>query len=126
MSPPLTSENGLILACARTDPDVRRIQELVERGPDWQSILRKAERWGLGLLVYTNLQRATHPDQVPQAITERLRHLSRLDATYGVAQRQVLRATLERFAEASVSVIVLKGAALGALVYPSPTLRPTG
>jgi hypothetical protein len=126
MSPPLTIENGLILACARTDPDVQRIRDLVERGPDWQGILRQAERWGLAPLVYTNLRQAAQSGQVPSAITERLRHLYHRDTTYGLAQREVLRATLVRFSEASISVIVLKGAALAALVYPSPTLRPMG
>jgi hypothetical protein len=48
------------------------------------------------------------------------------DAILGVAKRQVLRATLRRFSAAGVSVIVLKGAALASLVYPSPTLRPLG
>jgi hypothetical protein len=126
MSPTLTIENDLILACARTDPDVRRIQDLVEHGPDWQGILRKAERWGLAPLVYTNLRQAAQPGQVPRGTTERLRHLYHRDTAYGVARREVLRAILGRFLEASVSVIVLKGAALAALVYPSPTLRPMG
>jgi hypothetical protein len=126
MPPPLTIENGLILACARTDPDAPRIQDMLERGPDWQAILLKAERWGLAPLVYTNLRQAAQSGQVPRAITERLRQLYHRDTIYGVAQRELLRATLVRFSEASIPVIVLKGAALAALVYPSPTLRPMG
>jgi hypothetical protein len=126
MRPTLTIEDGLILACARTDPDVQHIRDLVERGPDWQGILRKAERWGLAALVYTNLRQAARPGQVPIEITEHLRHLSRRDTAYGVARREVLRAILVRFSEAGVPVIVLEGAALAALVYPSPTLRPMG
>src|SRR5262245_47161534 len=125
MSPPLTTENGLILACARTDTDVQRIEDLLEDGPDWEEVLRKAERWGLAPLVYANLRQASQSGQVPKETIERLRHLSHRDATYGIAQRDVLRATLVRFSEARVSVIVLKGVALAALVYPSPTLRPT-
>jgi hypothetical protein len=34
MSSPLMLEDRLILACARTDPDVERVLDLVERGPD--------------------------------------------------------------------------------------------
>jgi Uncharacterised nucleotidyltransferase len=126
MSSPLTLENRLILACARTDPDVQHIQELVERGPDWQGILRKAERWGLAPLVYANLRQAAPSGQVPKPVTDRLRHLFHRDTIHGVAKRELLRATLLHFSEASVPVIVLKGAALAALVYPSPTLRPMG
>jgi hypothetical protein len=126
MSPTLTIEDGLILACVRMDPDVRQIKDLVERGPDWQAILRRVERWGLAPLVYTSLRQAAPPGQVPRETTEHLRHLYHRDTAYGVARRGVLRAVLGRFSEASVSVIVLKGAALAALVYPSPTLRPMG
>ena len=124
MSSPLTLENRLILACARTDPDGQRIQDLVERGPDWHAILRKIERWGLAPLVYTNLRQAVHSGQVPKPVAERLRHLYHRDTIHGVARRELLRTTLLRFAEASVPVIVLKGAALATLVYPSPALRP--
>jgi hypothetical protein len=123
MSPPLTIENGLILACARTDPDLQRIHDLIAGGPDWDEVVRKAERWRLAPLVYVNL-RQTARSSVPKAITERLRHIYHLEATYGIARREVLRATLARFAEARVPVVVLKGAALSVLVYPSPALRP--
>jgi hypothetical protein len=123
-SPPLTPEDHLILACARTGPDVERIRRLVERGPDWPGILRKAERWGLVPLVYASLRQAAPSDQVPPSVTDSLRQLYRRDTIRGIARRELLRATLLRFSEASVPVIVLKGAALAALVYPSPTLRP--
>src|SRR5262249_22079306 len=90
MSPSLTIQTNLILACARTDPDVQRIRDLVERGPDWQCFLRKTERWGLAPLVYNNLRQAAPPGQVPMAITERLRHLSHRDTTYGIVRREEL------------------------------------
>jgi len=125
MSPQLTIGNDLILACARTDPDVRRIRDLVERGPDWETVLRKAERWELVAVVYTNLRQSAG-GQVPRTVTERLRSLYHRGTTYEVARRELLRATLARFSQAGVSVIVLRGAALAALVYPSPTLRPMG
>jgi hypothetical protein len=50
-SRPLTLEDRLGLACARTDPDVERIRELAGRGPDWRGVVRKAERWRLVPLV---------------------------------------------------------------------------
>lgn len=126
MSSPLTLENRLILACARTDPDAEAIRDLVERGPDWQGILRKAGRWGLAPLVYASLRQVAPFGGVPKPVTECLRHLYHRDTIHGVAKRELLRVTLLRFSEASVPVILLKGAALAALVYPSPTLRPIG
>jgi hypothetical protein len=55
-----------------------------------------------------------------------LRHRYHQQAIGGVAMRDLLSTTLSRFAEVSVPVIVLDGAALAALVYPSPSLRPLG
>jgi Uncharacterised nucleotidyltransferase/Protein of unknown function (DUF5672) len=124
MSSPLTLENSLILACARTDPDGQRIEDLVRRGPDWHAILRRVERWGMVPLVSTNLRQAVHSSQVPIQVMERLRNLNHRDTIHGVARRELLRTALLRFSESGVPVIVLKGAALAALVYPFPALRP--
>lgn len=120
----LTLENRLLLACARTAPDVTHVRELVGRGPDWQDILRKTERSSLAPLVYANLRQAVQSGHVPKLVGERLRDLYRRDTVHGIARRELLRATLLRFAEANIPVIVLKGAALATLVYLSPGLRP--
>jgi hypothetical protein len=122
----LTLENRLILACARTDPDMDHIQDLVERGPDWQAILRRTEHWGIAPLIYTSLRQVASSDHVPTPVTDHLRHIYRRDTIHSVAQRELLRVSLIRFVEAGVPVIVLQGAALATLVYPSPNLRPIG
>jgi hypothetical protein len=126
MPSPLTLENRLILACVRTDPDVSHIQGLVERGPDWQKILRRIEHWGIAPLVYSSIRQLASSGQVPTPVTEHLRHIYRRDTIHSVAQRELLRVTLLRFSEERVPVIVLQGAALATLVYPSPALRPIG
>jgi hypothetical protein len=125
MSSPLTLENSLILACVRTEPDVQRIRELVERCPEWPVIVRKAERWRVVPSVYLQLRRGVQSGRVPGPVAEGLKHLYYRDTIHGVAKRELLRAALLRFAEASVPVIVLKGAALATLVYRSHALRPT-
>jgi hypothetical protein len=125
MSSPLTLETLLILACVRRDLDAERIQDLVKRGPDWRVILQRVERWRLAPLVYKSFRQADPTGQVPDPVQERLRHLYRRQTIHWIQQRDVLRETLQRFSEASVPAIVLKGAALATLVYPSPALRPT-
>ena len=125
MSSPLTLETLLVLACVRRDLDAERIQDLMKRGPDWHVILRGVERWNLAPLVYTSLRQADPTGQVPDPVAERLRHLYRRQTIHWIDQREVLRETLRRFSEAGVPAIVLKGAALATLVYPSPALRPT-
>jgi hypothetical protein len=124
MPSPLSLETLLILACVRRDLDVERIQNLVKRGPDWHAILRRVERWSLAPLMYTSLRQADPTDRVPDPVAQRLRHLYRRQTIQWIDQRQVLRETLQRFSEANVPAIVLKGAALATLVYPSPALRP--
>jgi Uncharacterised nucleotidyltransferase len=112
MSSLLTLENSLILACVRTEPDVQCIHELVERCPDWPVIVRKAERWRVVPSVYLQLRREAQSGRVPGPAAEGLKHLYRRDTIRGVATRELLRSALLRFAEASVPVIALKGAAL--------------
>src|SRR5258705_354235 len=94
MTSPHTLENCLILACARTNPDARRIQDLVERGPDWQAIQRKAERWGLAPLVHTNLRQAASSGQVPEPTAEGLRHLYHRNTIHGAVRRDLPRTIL--------------------------------
>lgn len=125
MSSPLTLEDSLILACVRPEPDVQRIRELVERCPEWPVIVRKAERWRVVPSVYLQLRQCAQSGCVPGPVAEGLKPLYRRDTIRGVAKRELLRAALLRFAEASVPVIVLRGAALATLVYQSHTLRPT-
>jgi Uncharacterised nucleotidyltransferase len=126
MSSPRTLENRLILACAQTNADLPSIQDILERGPDWEEILRKVERWGLAPLVGVSLKQADAAGRVPKAVTERLKHLHRGSAIHGITLREALRGILGRFSAASVPVITLKGAALAELVYPTPALRPMG
>ena len=125
MPSPLTLENSLILACVRTEPDLQRIRELVERCPEWPVIVRKAERWRVVPSVYLQLRRGAQSGRVPGPVAEGLKHFYRRDTICAVATRELLRVALLRFAEASVPVIVLRGAALATLVYQSHALRPT-
>jgi hypothetical protein len=124
MSSSLTLETRLILACLQRDLDAERIQNLVKRGPDWRVILQGVERWALAPLVHTSLRQADPTGRVPDPVKERLRHLHRRETIHWIEQRDVLRDALQRFSDACVPVIVLKGAALATLVYPSPALQP--
>jgi hypothetical protein len=126
MASPLSLENRLILACARTATDVDLIQDLVDRGPDWELVLQRAARWRLAPLVYVNVRQAVPFSQVPEPVTSQLRSYCHRATIRSVAWRKLLRAALQRLSAADVPVIVLKGAALSALVYPSPALRPMG
>lgn len=126
MFSPLPLEDRLLLACARTESDARAIEDLVERGPDWQVIVRKAERLGLSPLVHTSLRQVFASGRVPKPVADHLRNLYHQDAIRSIIMREPVRSILLQFTKAAVPVIVLKGVALAAVAYPSPVLRPTG
>jgi Uncharacterised nucleotidyltransferase len=119
-----TLENRLILACLRIDLDVQSIGDMVEHDPDWQVFLRKTESLGIAPLIYTSLKQCAGTVEIPKPLKERLRHIYHREAIASLTLREALRAALDRFREAGLPVVVLKGVALAALVYPSPALRP--
>ena len=83
--------------------------------------MRKTERWGVVPLVDTHLRQS---DRVPQDVARHLRHVRQRETIHGLARFELLRMMLARFAGEGVPVIVLKGAALAAPVYPSAAWRP--
>jgi hypothetical protein len=119
-----TLENRLILACLRIDLDVQSIGDLVEHDPDWQVFLRKIESLGIAPLIYTSLKQCARTVEIPKPGKERLRHIYHREAIASLTLREVLRPVLNRFREAGLPVVVLKGVAMGALIYPSAALRP--
>ncbi|MEZ4727036.1 MAG: nucleotidyltransferase family protein [Caldilineaceae bacterium] len=126
MSVLLTLESRLILICTRTEPDLHQIQHLIDRGPDWQAIVRATEQWGVVSLVYTTLQAVAEIGNVPTAVMEQLRHTYRRDTIHSIAQRDLIGIILQRFVDAGVPAIVLPNVALATHVYPAPNLRPIG
>src|SRR5262245_10024298 len=103
MSWPLTIEDRLILACARTEPDLPGIRDLGERDPDWTLLLRKVERSGLATVVYVNVKKVA---ELPNVVAERLRPLHHREAVYAVARRERLRTILVRLSEAGLPAVV--------------------
>ena len=108
MSQPLTIEDRLILACARTEPDLTDIRELATQNPNWAVFLWKVERWGLATAVYGTVKKAA---ELPSAIAARLRALHHRDAISRLAHRARLRAILVRLSESGVPAIVPRPAA---------------
>jgi hypothetical protein len=124
MASPLNLEDHLILACARTDPDVSSIENMAARGPAWEGFVRKTQRLGLIPLVHTSLRQAAGSGHVPKSVSEHLRHINHREAVHSIRLQEALGAILLRFAEKGVPVILIRETALAAHVYPSPTLRP--
>ena len=125
MASPPNLEDRLILACARTDPDISSIEKLAALGPAWDDFVRKTQRLGLIPLVHASVRHAAESGDVPKSVSQHLRHLYHRDAVHSIRLREALGAILLRFAENGVPVILIRETALAAQVYASPTLRAT-
>lgn len=110
-------ETRFLLACCR-GADAGVYARLL----DWGHTLRRAELSGLAPLVYARLKLA--PDLVPADILRAFRERYAATAACNMRQMHRLGEVLRVFERRSIPVMPLKGAALLALVYRDPGLRP--
>jgi hypothetical protein len=110
------------------EPHIRAIRQETrgkgEEWPGWREVVPLAEEHGLAPLLHRNLLTAglECPDRARrelQGLTLRHRHAAR-------AQTVVMEELLAGFDSAGFSALVLKGGALGHLLYDDPGLRPSG
>lgn len=120
--PALTS---LLRLCARLDWDADRSRALADaagRLTAWNELPRAAEAHGLAPLVSWHLSQAGI--DVPTAARQELLALGLVHHVANRTRFRILGQILDAFGKAAVPVIVLKGAALAHLLYPSIALRP--
>jgi hypothetical protein len=67
---------------------------------------------------------ARHPSGVPAAVGQQLRALALRHAAWHRVRTVALSEMLDAFARQSIESLLLKGAALAWMIYPSPALRP--
>ena len=88
----------------------------------WQELAAEAETHGLAPLVHHHLRESGVTP--PREAHRMLQSLALRHARANGVRLAVLREILAAFAEAGVTAIALKGAALAHLLYPQPGLRP--
>lgn len=101
-----------VVACARS-----------LEGAGWHAVVDAAAP-GLHPYLHHRLTSTGALTAAPDAVARRLAQEARAAAVVSLQQRAVLRATVTTLARAGIECVVLKGAALGPTVYPSPLLRP--
>lgn len=116
---------SLLHLCARatTFPGLTgKLIQACARVTNWDALLVQAETQGLGPLLHWHLQGLkTHcPDHFRRATRLLFLRHHHTNSTYA----QVLREVLDLLQQASIEVLVLKGAALCQSVYPEIGLRP--
>ena len=88
----------------------------------WNSLVTQAEYHGLGPLLHTRL--AAAEVSVPADISRALKGLYIRHRHANAVRSRCAGRILQAYASAGIDTLVLKGAALAFLVYPSPGLRP--
>lgn len=96
-------------------------------GPDeWPPLAEAAARESLAPLLHAALKALGRSDDPPPPICERLRNAFLITDTANWLAYQELGQVLDLFALEAVPVVLLKGCALAATLYPEPGLRPMG
>ena len=93
---------------------------------DWPGVAQAADREGIAPLLYAALKALGRAAEPPPADLQRLRHAYLRADTGNWMAYEELAALLPLLAEAQVPVVLLKGSALAATLYPEPGLRPLG
>ncbi|VVB69310.1 putative nucleotidyltransferase [uncultured archaeon] len=116
-------EGELLLICARNRPDVSRgrLEELLSEGPDWQYLLKAADRHGLLPLLYRTLREAQ--DQVPPAVLSDLRRSYLFNSQRNHLLTGELLRLLERFEAEGILAIPFKGPVLSQELYGDVAFR---
>lgn len=115
----------LLLAAIRQEEEAEKINRL--RGfseEEWEALLKAAERHGLVPLLFYYIK-PYYPDPcIPNTVQEKMRRIYYSSAARNIKLYQQLEGIVKQFAQAGISVILLKGAHLAMFVYDNMALRP--
>ena len=88
----------------------------------WDHVPQDAEANHLAPLLHVLLR--THGHDAPEAVVQQLRALALRHAAWHRTRTAALLEILGEFDRLSIDALVLEGAALAGMIYPSPSLRP--
>jgi len=115
----------LLRCAARIELDERertRLSAVADKVQCWDDVAAAAEAHGLAPLLYTHLRAASV--EIPRESARQLLALTVRHRHAALVRNRVLREILDAFEASGIPAIVLKGAALAHVLYPSPELRP--
>jgi len=119
------AEWALLLECARANPDLQRVKEQLRQPVDWPVLFKLAEEHGVLGLLAIRLRRRGEAAAPPE-VFERLRERQRAQALFTLRLTAEMFRLLDRFAEARVEALVIKGPVLSVRCYGDPGLRHYG
>jgi len=115
----------LLVLCSRvsTGPEIGpETRALLTSGPDWQSILKRADDEGVLPLLYWNLKK--WPGEVPPDVLQRLKVSYLRSLTRNSQISRELEPLLKAVKDSGVRTVLTKGLRLASTVYPDLGLRP--
>lgn len=126
MSLNLSTEEKILLRCARLNlgpEDEKALAGLLAEQVDWKTLLEKAKWHRLTGLAYHHLRRTALSGMVPKLVMHQFASAYRYNVAKYLIQKAELNKLLQELAERHITVILLKGSALGETVYRVPGLR---
>ncbi len=121
----IDAETALLRASARIIADADALSAIARYAADindWERVVLRAESHAIAPLLYHHISRAGVP--IPATNLVQLRALAVRHRHANEVRLRVLSEIIDRFTIAGIDSIVLKGAALAHMIYPSPGLRP--
>ena len=112
----------LTLTARLTDVDQQPFTDALAKITDWSILSKQAESQSLAPLLYHHIQR--HNIEIPRPAKRELSALYLRHKHAHQVHAETLHEILAAYHEANIETIVLKGAALAFLIYPTPNLRP--
>ena len=120
-------ESLCLLRCVRTqmtEDDTRLVHQLCTEGLDWEWIARLAVQNRVGPLLYRSLRETGISTSVPVQARRVLERSYHQGLSRSVSYEPAVREILSRLREEGIQGILLRGLALGEIVYGDPVLRP--
>jgi hypothetical protein len=119
----LSTENQILLCCARRNVDFDVLGALVDRSVNWDALLDAAQLHHLLPLLYERLK-GLDGSRVPPAVMARLRSAYYTNLLRNRQLHAELTEVVSALRREGVETIVLKGGALAWTVYAHSALRP--
>ncbi len=121
----MTQEAELLLSCARSrvgSQKIGSIREQLQRGLDWEELIRLAKRHGMNPFLYQALHQAC-PEAVPISVLERVRRRFEENAYRNLLLTAELLRISKLLEGNGIQVLAYKGPLLAVVVYGDLALR---
>ena len=116
---------ALLVECARPNPGVERLDEMLRRLVDWPVLLELAEKHSVFGLAASRF-RDCGEGVVPQEVFQELKERYRAQVLFTLRLTAEMFRLLDRFRASGVEALVIKGPVLSARCYGDPGLRQYG